>query len=150
MNSKEFRQLMTDLLVKKIGFKKKNNDYYLDEEEVIAVLQFQKSGYDNCTYYINYGFIFKALAEKPIKVTYKHWHTNWRMYVNVNGELLPSINIENDIDENFLISFENEIKQEILAYLTVEKIKYLIYCNPDFKYGLNLEAKDFLGIERDY
>lgn len=50
MDSKEFRQIMTDLLVKKMGLKKKNNQYYLENGEVIAVIQFQNSGYDNCTY----------------------------------------------------------------------------------------------------
>ncbi|MBV7509031.1 DUF4304 domain-containing protein [Bacillus sp. sid0103] len=146
MDSKEFREKVTDLLVKKMGFKKKNNDYYLEKEEVIAAIQFQKSGYDNCTYYINYGFIFKEIAEKPIKVSYKHWHTNWRLNVKINGKALPSINIENCLDTNFLISFENEVKEEILPYITVEGIKRKINSNPVFKYGLYVQAQEFLEI----
>ncbi|QVY62569.1 hypothetical protein [Cytobacillus gottheilii] len=101
-----------------------------------------------CNYYINYGFIFKEIAEKPIKVSYKHWDTNWRLNVEVNGKTLLSINIENCLDANFLIIFENEVKEKILPYLTVQGIKLKIINNPDLIYSLPLKAQEFLGIVR--
>lgn len=146
MDSKEFRRIMMELLVKKLGFKKKNNDYYFEEKEVIAIIQFQKSGYDNCTYYINYGFIFKEIAEKPIKISYTHWHTSCRLAIKVNGEELHSFNIENNIDTDFLISFENKVTEEILSCLTVDGVKKKLNSNPEFIYSLYIEAKNFLGM----
>lgn len=68
--------------------------------------------------------------------------------MEVNGKTLLSINIENCLDANFLIIFENEVKEKILPYLTVQGIKLKIINNPDLIYSLPLKAQEFLGIVR--
>ena len=59
MNNTEFKKLL-QICTEKVGFKYSKRNYYYENDEIIIVIDTQKSNYDN-SYYINYGFWVKAI-----------------------------------------------------------------------------------------
>lgn len=59
MNRHEFKKEF-QVKVKKFGFEFHNRDYYYNLENLIIVINCQKSNYSD-SYYINYGFFVKSL-----------------------------------------------------------------------------------------
>lgn len=59
MEKKNIVKILNDLM-SPLGFRKKSNNWILDNGELIKIVSLQKSSYGNA-YYINYGFILKSI-----------------------------------------------------------------------------------------
>lgn len=68
MDGNNFKKILQKCM-DRVGFSFKNNNYYYDNNEMIAVINVQKSNYDNSVY-INYGFYLKDIHTntKPPKI----------------------------------------------------------------------------------
>lgn len=62
MNHFEFKKILK-ACISDIGFKYCKKNYYYQSEELIAVINVQKSNYDD-SYYVNYGFCVKAIHDR--------------------------------------------------------------------------------------
>lgn len=62
MDNKEFKKIIQDC-ISHYGFIYQNKNYYHVTKDLIVVINFQKSNYENA-YYINYGFWVKQIHEE--------------------------------------------------------------------------------------
>lgn len=59
MEKKELTNIITELLIP-LGFKKKDNYWVVNGDEVTKMVNLQKSQYSS-SYYINFGYILKSI-----------------------------------------------------------------------------------------
>lgn len=99
MNNIEFKKILQSC-VSEVGFVYCNKNYYYKTESLVAVINLQKSNYDN-SYYINYGFCVRDIhddLEYPkiyecdirgrfIDETNTEKNDNFQLYINDSDEL---------------------------------------------------------------
>lgn len=95
-------------IFKPYGFKKKGATWILEGDELIKIVQLQKS-YFGARYYVNYGYIIKAI---PLDGVIMH------IFMGLGS-------IEHQINERIkeLLDFENEVPDEIRKIELQEHIK---------------------------
>lgn len=61
MDNTEFKKIL-QICTEKVGFKYCKKNYYYQNEEIIIVVNTQKSNYDD-SFYINYGFLLRTIHD---------------------------------------------------------------------------------------
>lgn len=141
MNKKEFNNGIDKFLID-LGFVKVDKKLYrIENEELSAVIDIQKSNYDACSYYINYGFIIKSLEQLANSTPYPGYDVFGR-YVIDNKNCLISIA---DLDMGVLKSrLEIQIRDTIFAALKIG-IKAYMKNHPEYLPTATLRAKKYLN-----
>lgn len=112
MDKRQFQKVLKECLYK-YGFEQKHNTYYLYSDECIALVETQKSYYSE-SYYINYGFVIRALHNEED-------HLSINKFADVQGRF--SYCSENGIQVSYDLS---EIETDKLAENIDEEIKRIL------------------------
>ena len=102
--------------LKNLEFKKRNNYWYKYFDGVALCVNYQKSQWDCCDYYINIGFAY--YNEKNKFPTYLHWFAQHRC-IGKKGD--TNIAFEEFLQEMANISSLNT-EEKIVEYLEKNKI----------------------------
>lgn len=141
MDEKRFKELLTKNLLK-YGFKRKNNNYYCSNNELISVVTLQKSKFESI-YYINYGFLIKELS--------KNIEFPKSTVCDVRGRFILSESMDRiDLDiineQKFEIQLDSFIKSRIMETLD-NGLKYFFDKYPEMLCVANLKTKEYLHLE---
>ena len=122
MDNKELKKQIDNLLIP-VGFKRKGNNWKLENEELEKVVNLQKSNFNN-SYYINYGYNLKKLDYD-------------RMLIHISNRLAHSDNDKNTLIDNTLnleveLSLQNRVNgvKEIISEILLPEIES-INCETD-------------------
>lgn len=141
MEKEDLIQLLNAMLIP-AGFKHRGSNWTLGNNELIKVINLQKSNFSNC-YYINYGYIIKDL-----KLTTKT-HISNRLYGNtLDGHTVQSLlNLENNINDDERISrLEEIINWKIMKKMEIVNDKKDLLCELRQRPHLN----DIPGVVKNY
>ncbi len=123
MQNENLKQLLTDVFIP-LGFKRKGNNWILENTELIKTINLQKSNFSN-SYYINYGFTVKGLQLKTGVHVWNRLHGN---NVDEGFRIRDLLDLENNIADNERLSelkkiINDKIINEIQLLNTTESLK---------------------------
>ncbi|QEM69265.1 DUF4304 domain-containing protein [Geobacter sp. FeAm09] len=112
MEHKEFIKFLNEILTQ-YGFKKKGNKWFGESNDLLKVVDLQRSLYGN-SYYLDYGFILKKIELGSLRM-----HISYGFGSNVlekNNRIKELLNFENNInDEQRKLELSNYIEDILLA-----------------------------------
>ena len=144
MENAEFKKIVRNTLTE-AGFEYRNKNYYCSTNELIAVIDLQKSNFSDA-WYINYGFYIKAIHDDDND--YPKWEE-----IDVDARILnPHTATQEDLFELTMDSEEIEyaikegLEKEIFPILE-NGIEKSLEIFPWIEYVARKRLKDYLGIE---
>lgn len=143
MDKKEFKKILTSTLLE-YGFVSRNNVSRAETSELIVVVSTQKSSYDN-SYYLNYGFLIKALSPELTMPKDYQCDIFGRLHLNINGIILPALDILEIGSEEFSSALKMSLDERIKPVLEYGLSKYFEIL-PGAISTVRLNAKRYLGL----
>lgn len=144
MEKKVFKKLLSDLL-RQYGFQYIQKAYYLSNDEVVIVIETQKSHFED-SYYLNYGLLIKELNPELKYPKERKCDVRGRFVFSKNNKLVGGFNLEDGT--------EDELKQSVLD--TMENLLIPVFKNglseyyklsPQSILTASLKAKKYLGMD---
>lgn len=132
IQTEDFKNQISKVL-KELGFKKKSNSFYCENNEILFVINLDRSNYSNL-YYIRGGFFIKPLEKESSQNKYYEsnyrWHAKFPVYRNFVFfkkfiKNTDSIDLES-INQKALSSNLEDLKQQLdnlLPRLTKEEVR---------------------------
>ncbi|WDF76661.1 DUF4304 domain-containing protein [Mucilaginibacter sp. KACC 22773] len=152
--NKEELILEIDAELKKLGFQRKSGSWYLNEKEVIKVVNLQKSNYSDL-YYVNIGAYFKEIDGKENFPKEQQCHirtrlNSWIVNSQVDYNYLFDLDTLNITEQEFRLQIKKCVSDNIIPQLeaidTKERILKIIDRNPTFLNTIPLKVKAYLGM----
>jgi hypothetical protein len=143
MDKIDFKKILTSTL-SEYGFVSKNNVSRAQTSELIIVVATQKSSYDN-SYYLNYGFLIKALTPELTMPKDYQCDIFGRLHLNINGVILPALDIEKISLEEFSSALKMSLDERIKPVLEYGLSKYFQIL-PEAISTVRINAKRYLGL----
>jgi hypothetical protein len=134
MNNNEFKVFLNDIF-KTFGFKRKGNNWFSENNELIKVINLQKSNFGN-QYYINYGYILKSL--KLDKFEMHIFHRLSSLDKKENERIKELLDFEGNIDDS-------QRKSELKSFLEKNLIQSLIQINSEIDILNELKQRSHLN-----
>ena len=141
MDKKDLMKLFDNVL-KPRGFKKKGNYWRLDGDELIKIINLQKSQWGN-QYYINYGFDFKDLDYDGTAMhIYRRIGSNDKDGNNI-------LDFEKDLPVNRIKMVEGLLSDILTIFSTANTVTDIINDLKQREHlnDVTLNVKEFLGIQ---
>lgn len=143
MDKIDFKKILTSTL-SEYGFVSKSNVSRAQTSELIIVVATQKSSYDN-SYYLNYGFLIKALSPELTMPKDYQCDIFGRLHLNINGVILPALDIEKISLEEFSSALKMSLDERIKPVLEYGLSKYFEIL-PEAISTVRINAKRYLGL----
>lgn len=143
MDKKEFKKAIKEV-TGEYGFKYIKKGYYYTNEELIVVIDLQKSNFED-GYYINFGFFIKEMHQDVIFPTTNICDVNGRLTINYDGRIYECVHYS-DIEPSIL---KEGLRKEIEAYLLPvmqEGLAKYFELYPQYICTATLNAKKYLGL----
>lgn len=134
MEKKEFIQFLDDIF-KSNGFKKKGNNWCLENEVLIKRINLQKSKYGDC-YYLNYGVNFRNLDFQ--KVEMHIFHRLGSVNETENKRIIELL----DFGENIP---DEKRKNELRVFIEKNMLQDLMNINSEIDIVNNLKKRTHLN-----
>jgi hypothetical protein len=150
----------TDLLLtfgdelKKWRFQKKTGNWYLNEKEIIKVVNLQKSNYGN-QYYVNLGVYFKGIdadnnvpkeQQCHIRTRLNSWIINSQKNYNYLFNLDTLIISKEEFEMEMKKCIIDNVIPQLNAIESKEKILEIIYKEPAFLNTIPLKVKSYFNL----
>jgi len=143
MNDKEFKETIKKYLQQE-GFKYKKRNFYYSKEDLIAIVNLQKSNYVN-TYYINYAFTVKNLHENVDFPDRKDWDILGRFRYYFNETIEFDFQPELTTPDLLIKNLERNI-EEVIQPVIREGIKRYFELYPIAIHAASLRLKKYLKL----
>ena len=140
MNDTEFKKIVQES-TSKYGFQYCKKNYYCDLDNVIIVINLQKSDFNNY-YYINYGFCVKDIHNE---IQYPKWNECDITSRFVNAMNKDEYRLDKLNAEELVMSLEENIKKFIVPVIH-DGISKLFELFPQYICMATLNLKHYLGI----
>ncbi|MBP5494327.1 MAG: DUF4304 domain-containing protein [Lachnospiraceae bacterium] len=141
MDNTEFKKIVQET-TSKYGFKYFKKNYYYELDNVIIVINLQKSNYDN-SYYINYGFCVKDIHDNlQYPKCYECDITSRFVDTENKGEY--QLDTLNPVE--LVMNLEKNINSFIVPVIN-EGIKKFFELFPQYSCMATLSLKKYLGID---
>lgn len=143
MDKKEFKKAIKEV-TGEYGFKYIKKGYYYTNEELIVVIDLQKSNFED-GYYINSGFFIKEMHQDIMLPTSNICDVDNRLTIDYNGKTHDCIHYS-DIESSIL---KDGLRKEIEAYLLPvmrEGLARYFELYPQYICTATLNAKKYLGL----
>lgn len=143
MDKREFKKAIKEV-TEEYGFKYVKKGYYYMNEDLIIVIDLQKSDFED-GYYLNYGFLIKELH--PDELYPKSYRSDMldRLVIEYKGESYACVHY-NDMEKSI---FKEGLKKSInmkLIPMMQDGIEKYLELFPDKANRIYVPAKDFLGL----
>lgn len=141
MDYKELKMIMENCLKEYNFFKKKGNYYYLNDE-LISVINCQKSYYDNA-YYINFAFMVKELHENVDLPLVKECDVMGRFSCYINGQIEHDYKLDL-LTDDILINNIRRNYDNVISPVIENGIKKYFELYPNAIFAASLKLKKFI------
>ena len=124
MDKKTFLTTVTNSIIS-FGFTKyKGKIFLLKKDNIVAIVDIQKSNYDAKSYYINYGFIIDD-ENKGITTPYPSYDFFGRFALNIDGKITDSVDFTLLHEKSFAQDIDFQIKNYIVSAMKFGLENYL-------------------------
>lgn len=144
MEKKEFKKILRSIL-KEHGFNYINKAYYLTNDELIIVIDTQKSNFEN-SYYLNYGILIKALNQNLDYPKDYLCDIIGRFIFRKDNKVIGGFNLDDGKEEDLRQSISETVENILLPVYEDGLTEYYKIFPESFPTA-NLKAKKYLGIE---
>ena len=144
MEKKEFKKLLSNIL-KQYGFYYTNKRYYLSNNELIIVIDTQKSNFEN-SYYLNYGILIKEInpdLEYPKEYL---CDIRGRFIFKKDSKIVGGFNLEYGKEDELKQSISETVENLLLPVYEVGVSEYYKISSESLSMA-TLKTKKYLGIE---
>jgi hypothetical protein len=131
-----------------IGFARNGQVFFHKSKELIIALTFQKSASSSNIYYVNLGYIIPIYVKDPDNIKPEVGNIRTRFTFDIENKKMDNINIEFFTKvghEEFMKQFEDNIKNFVVPYTTVDSLKKLLDSNPVLLYQTDINLKKRFG-----
>ncbi len=143
MDKKELKKTIKEV-TEEYGFKYVKKGYYYMKEDLIIVLDLQKSDFED-GYYLNYGFLIKELQPDVVYPKTYICDVNSRIAVNYEGMICHCIHYS-DLDVSiFKEALKIEIDKTILPVIQ-DGVKSYYESHPEEICIVSAKVKQHLGL----
>lgn len=143
MEKIEFKKVLGNSL-KQFGFEYVKKAYYCSNDELIVVINTQKSNFDN-SFYINYGFLIRELTPEMDFPKDNVCDVRGRFGFNVNDKVVYDFNFEESTAEQLENGIVKGVNSIILPILNDGLAKYYEIF-PEAMAMATLKTKKYIGI----
>lgn len=142
MDNLQFKKVIQECITK-YGFKYYRENFYYELDNVIIVINLQKSNFDN-SYYINYGFCMKDIHDglQYPKCNAKECDITCRFVDTTNK---GNYQLDTLDSEKLIMSVEKNIDDFIMPVIN-EGIYKFFELYPNYICLITLRLKEYLGI----
>lgn len=144
MDKKGFKKAIKEV-TEEYGFKYVKKGYYYTNEELIIVIDLQKSDFED-GYYLNYGFLIKELHPDILyPKSYRSDTLVNRLVIDYEGESYACIHYGDMEESVFKKSLKSAINTELTPMIQ-DGIKKYLELFPNRTVKVCATAKEFLGL----
>lgn len=143
MNNTEFKKKTQDI-ISNYGFTYCKKNYYCDYDKIIALINLQKSNYED-SYYINFGFCIKDIHNDLIYPKINECDITGRFVYEANGGKEYKYPLDIMSSEELKINLEKNISTIIIPVFNAGISKFFEMF-PEAICVANLSLKKYLGI----
>ena len=141
MNNREFKSILHNCLEKR-GFIRNKQRHYKITNNIIIVVDTQKSNYDN-SYYINYAFFVKDIHDGEEYPKTTEGDVRGRFGYECEGKTYDYYNLKNINIDDLQSSFENNINNVLMPVAEYGIMKHFELF-PKALYTATRKLKDYL------
>lgn len=144
MNQKEFKKTLNNIL-QEYGFSREREAFYYFADEIITVIEIQKSNFENA-FYINYGFLIKELWPEVEFPAERECDIRGRFQFGEINKKTYCFDYENSSAESLRKAIMEGIQKVVLPVINCGAIEYYNIF-PEAKATLTLKTKKYLNMD---
>lgn len=144
MDVKEFKSTVASVL-KQLGFLVKDKRFYRKSDDLLIVVEYQKSSWSEA-YYLEVGFIVVVLQSEHSRMRSVDGHLRTRLAIPIDGKATDLLEYQALSNPFFEVSLVDACRRELGDVRTIEDLRGIIESVPNMKYGANVVLKNYLGM----